>query len=111
MKNPCAKNPCAMKNPCAKNPCAMKKMKNPCASNPCAAKMGDPKLAKMVTRPEGSKPYRGSKSKLEKMGANLWSDSSLSTNGLSCSTCHRILVPVSPNPIRIRWPWPISRRV
>ncbi|MEE8041386.1 MAG: hypothetical protein V3T15_01170 [Pseudomonadales bacterium] len=79
--NPCAKgmNPC---NPCgAKNPCGM--AMNPC--NPCGAmKMS----ASEVTRPVGSQRYRGKRSGLVKQGKELWNDSSLSTNGLTCNNCH-----------------------
>ncbi|MEW5709293.1 MAG: cytochrome C peroxidase [Pseudomonadota bacterium] len=84
-RNPCAPkaNPCAGKNPCAaRNPCAAK---NPCAArNPCAAKI-DPKL---VTRPKNYKPYKGDKKELVSYGEKLWNDPKLSTNGLSCNTCH-----------------------
>jgi hypothetical protein len=87
-QNPCAakKNPCAAKaNPCAakKNPCAAK---NPCAgNNPCAAGGVDPKL---VTRPKGSKPYSAKNAELVATGEQMWNDKKLSTNGLSCGTCH-----------------------
>ncbi len=86
--NPC--NPCGAKhemgmnpcNPCgAKNPCGM--AMNPC--NPCGAmKMS----ASEVTRPVGSQRYRGKRSRLVKQGKELWNDSSLSTNGLTCNNCH-----------------------
>ena len=82
-KNPC--NPCAMKhkNPC--NPCAGK---NPCAANPCAKKTGQVD-AKLITRPAGTKLYsRMSRAKLVKKGEKLFKDTSLSTNGMSCNTCH-----------------------
>lgn len=86
--NPCAAkkaaspcNPCAAKNPCgAKNPC------NPC--NPCGA--GDlpvPKASE-VTRPAGAKPFAGDKSSLVALGTKLYSDTSLSTNKMSCNSCH-----------------------
>lgn len=85
--NPCSikHNPCGMKkhNPC--NPCG-KKAANPC--NPCAGKAAriDPKL---ITRPAGAKIYAGlSRSKLVKQGRKLFSDASLSSNGLSCNSCH-----------------------
>ncbi len=71
--NPC--NPCAAKNPC--NPCAAK---NPC--NPCAARAGvDPRR---VTRPAGMQMAVGSTVD----GKKLWNSTKLSTNGLSCATCH-----------------------
>lgn len=86
--NPCAKgmnpcNPCGAKNPCgmAMNPCGM--AMNPC--NPCGAmKMS----ASKVTRPVGSQRYHGKRSRLVKQGKELWNDSSLSTNGLTCNNCH-----------------------
>lgn len=66
-----AANPCAMKNPCAaKNPCAMKS------------------AAEAVTRLAGYQPYRGKGEDLVAEGGRLFKDSSLSTNGMSCSTCH-----------------------
>ena len=67
-------NPCAAKNPCsAKNPCA------------AAAKV-DPKR---ITRPAGTKLAVGKQSDLISEGERLWKDAKLSTNGLSCETCHR----------------------
>ncbi|MDZ4098108.1 MAG: cytochrome c peroxidase [Methylophilaceae bacterium] len=71
-------NPCAAKNPCAANPCA---------ANPCAAgERVDPKL---VTRPKGSKPYKGNYQALVKEGEKLWNSTKLSANGaMSCATCH-----------------------
>ena len=75
-----AQNPCAAKNPCAaRNPCA--------AQNPCAAKGGVD--AKLVTRPKGTKPYSAPKAELVGEGKRLWSDTRLSTNGMSCNTCHQ----------------------
>lgn len=97
-KNPCAaKNPSAVKNPCAaKNPCSVKASpcgpcgaRNPCAANPCAARLSSAALRNQVVRPQGTKLYtKGSSKDLVKAGEKLWNDSSLSTNGLSCSTCH-----------------------
>ena len=82
--NPC--NPCAAK---AKNPCAAK-AKNPCAAkakNPCAAGAAiDPKT---ITRPAGYKPHKGDAAALLKEGEKLWNDPKLSTNGMSCNTCHQ----------------------
>ncbi len=95
-KNPC--NPC---NPCAAktkmmNPCAAKnkkKMMNPC--NPCAAKVNpcnpcgaagvDPKL---VVRPKGTMLYQGDQGSLVAEGKKLFMDTSLSSNGLACQSCH-----------------------
>lgn len=65
----------AAANPCAKNPCA--KPMNPCAAKPAL----DPKL---ITRPAGYKPMAGD----AKLGEKLWNDKKLSTNGMSCNTCH-----------------------
>ena len=80
--NPC--NPCAAKT---KNPCGAK-AKNPCAAkNPCGAGAKiDPKA---ITRPAGYKSYKGDQAALLKEGKALWSDTKLSTNGLSCNTCHQ----------------------
>lgn len=84
-KNPCAANPCAAKNPCAAtNPCAAK---NPCAAaNPCAG--ANPSKAKAIARPAGYTPYRGSHKDLAAMGEKLFNDTSLSSNGMSCNSCH-----------------------
>lgn len=82
--NPCA----AAANPCAgtsTNPCAVT---NPCAAaNPCAGARAqvDPNR---VTRPEGTEPYRAARAELIAQGGELWKDTNLSTNGLSCNTCH-----------------------
>lgn len=57
---------------------------NPCAKpvNPCAAKTGiDPK---QVTRPADYQPQAGD----PKLGEQLWMDTKLSTNGMSCNSCH-----------------------
>jgi len=88
-------NPCGMKhsNPC--NPCGMKHA-NPCSMkqhNPCGMKHSNPCVqgvsAMQITRPAGSKLYSGvSRSTLVKEGKYLFSDSALSSNGLSCATCH-----------------------
>jgi len=81
-----AQNPCAAKrNPCAAkaNPCAAR---NPCAAkNPCAAGVD----RKLVTRPKGTKPYSAPRAQLVSAGKQLWSDTKLSTNGMSCNTCHQ----------------------
>lgn len=80
-----AANPCKPYAPKTRNPCAAK---NPCATkNPCAASDRiDPKL---VTRPGDYRPYAGKASDLSNEGKRLWSDASLSTNGLSCNSCHQ----------------------
>jgi cytochrome c len=66
----------------------MKKM-NPCAAkaaNPCAASGHvDPAL---ITRPADYRPYQGKQAALVKEGKKLFSDTKLSSNGMSCSTCH-----------------------
>lgn len=87
--NPCAANPCAAKNPCAANPCGAKNpcAANPCAANPCAAAAGVD--SKLVTRPTNIKPWSGSDAELAVLGKKLWSDTSVSSNGLSCNTCHQ----------------------
>jgi len=91
--NPCAPhsstsrmNPCAAHNPCAaKNPCRMKH--NPCAmKNPCAAGWIDPKL---VTQPSNYRPYKGNHKDLVAYGEELFQDTKLSTNGMSCQSCHQ----------------------
>jgi len=75
--NPCGANPC---NPC--NPCGAKGT-NPC--NPCGASGGvDP--AKF-TSPEGLR-MGGDRERLIAEGEKLWNDTSLSTNGAACATCH-----------------------
>lgn len=53
------------------------------AGNPCAAgKAGiDPQT---ITRPAGYQPPAGD----AKLGAKLWNDARLSTNGMACNTCH-----------------------
>lgn len=81
---PKAASPCTAKgNPCAAvNPCAAKA--NPCAAaaaDPCAAKA----LAAKVTRPEGRMLQVGDTAR----GEALYADASLSTNGLSCLSCHQ----------------------
>jgi len=98
-QNPCAvrRNPCSAKsaNPCATrkaNPCAAKKAnpcaaKSPCAAkNPCAAGSGIDR--KLVTRPKGTKLATGNPAEMLKLGEALWNDTKLSTNNLSCNTCH-----------------------
>ena len=91
VKNPCAaKNPCATANPCAvKNPCASK---NPCAAaNPCAASAKNPCAVK---RPADYTPgYREDGDNPEALiaqGKALFQDTSLSTNGMACASCHGV---------------------
>lgn len=78
----------AKSNPCAtKNPCAMQKC-NPCAaSGKCGAK-ANPCAAKRVTRPADYQPYTGDHAELAKLGEQLFNDPNLSSNGLSCASCH-----------------------
>ncbi|HEC14015.1 MAG TPA: hypothetical protein ENI80_12355 [Acidiferrobacteraceae bacterium] len=51
-----------------------------------AAHKVDPKL---VTRPAGTKLKAGKSADLVKEGKQLWNDKKLSTNGLSCNSCHK----------------------
>mgnify|MGYP005619207551 CR=1 FL=1 len=44
--------------------------------------------AEQVTRPAGSKPYQGRVEELLQFGETLFKDTRLSTNGLSCNSCH-----------------------
>ncbi|MDT8364013.1 MAG: cytochrome c peroxidase [Nitrosomonas sp.] len=71
--NPC--NPCAAKNPCA-------------ARNPCAAGGRiDPRL---ITRPEGTRPYQGDRLALLTEGKALWNNKKISdSRSVSCATCHK----------------------
>ena len=68
-----AQNPCAPKNPCA--------AKNTCAPAPKV----DPKL---VTRPAGTQLAGGHQADLVAFGKQLFSDTKLSSNGMSCASCH-----------------------
>ncbi|HRK57741.1 MAG TPA: hypothetical protein PLQ67_09495, partial [Burkholderiaceae bacterium] len=98
--NPCvAKNPCAAKHPCAgkggcgaKHPCAAKNpcaSRNPCAaSNPCAAAKLNPCVLKAIQRPAHYRPYQGQQADLVAEGKALFADTKLSSNGLSCQSCH-----------------------
>jgi len=45
-------------------------------------------LKKAVRRPEGYTPYQGDVAELRALGEKLFNDTSLSSNGLSCATCH-----------------------
>jgi cytochrome c len=55
--------------------------------NPCAAASAQVDPSK-VTRPEGTELFRAARSELVTLGSALWKDATLSSNGLSCSTCH-----------------------
>tara|TARA_R100000687_G_C6404699_1_gene143562 strand:- start:184 stop:771 length:588 start_codon:yes stop_codon:yes gene_type:complete len=46
------------------------------------------KLKKAVRRPEGYTPYQGNVADLRAKGEKLFNDTSLSSNGLACATCH-----------------------
>jgi len=70
-------NPCAMPNPCA--------MKNPCAAK---VKHFDIDATK-VLRPAGTRLAAGNHNELVKEGKVLWNDTKLSSNGMSCNTCHQ----------------------
>ena len=45
-------------------------------------------LKDAVSRPEGYTPYQGNVAKLVAQGEKLFNDKTLSSNGLSCATCH-----------------------
>jgi cytochrome c peroxidase len=85
-------NPCAAKslNPCAakKNPCAGKNVCNPCAGkNPCGA-AGAAVNPCRFKQPKSSKMGGGDEAALLERGEALWKDTSLSSNGVACATCH-----------------------
>jgi len=92
--NPCS--PCAAKkaaSPC--NPCAARRARSPC--NPCAAKnpcnpcsaAGLPApTASDLARPAGVKRFRANREALVRLGEKLYGDTSLSTNEMSCNSCH-----------------------
>lgn len=74
-------------NPCA-GKCAPRSI-NPCAAqSPCAAKM-NPCAIQSVKRPANYQPYQGSQAGLKAYGAKLYKDTKLSSNSLSCETCHQ----------------------
>jgi cytochrome c len=55
--------------------------------NPCAA--GEQMDSRLFKRPENYRPYRkASRSELIALGEKLFNDTTLSTNGLSCNSCH-----------------------
>lgn len=82
-KNPCGKNPCA-KNACSKNPC----MTNPCAKNACSKNpcMKNP-CKKMPSKELRNKHFKNEKQAI-KYGKKLWKSTKLSSNNLSCNSCH-----------------------
>ena len=80
-----AANPCAPK---AANPCAPKAA-NPCApkaANPCAGKPGLD--SKLFLRPKGTNLAGGNRAQLVKQGEALFKSTKLSTNDMSCQSCH-----------------------
>ncbi|HHB92037.1 MAG TPA: hypothetical protein ENK59_02345 [Thioploca sp.] len=92
--NPC--NPCSTKNPCSAthNTCNPLATKNPCSTthntcNPCAAKNPCSSSSKIIIRPTGTKLMTGNKAELLAEGKKMWADTSLSTNGMACQTCHQ----------------------
>ncbi|MBI4984494.1 MAG: hypothetical protein HZC24_03895 [Rhodocyclales bacterium] len=59
-----------------------------CAGNPAFA-AGKPEIdPAAITRPPGYRPYAGDARELAVLGDKLWNDTRLSTNGMSCNTCH-----------------------
>ncbi len=46
------------------------------------------RLKKAVRRPQGYTPYQGDVAQLRVRGEELFNDTSLSSNGLACATCH-----------------------
>jgi len=62
---------------------------NPCAaSNPCVAKSNRIGAAAVI-RPAGTHLANGKHGEQVKEGEVLWNDTKLSSNGLSCNTCHQ----------------------
>jgi cytochrome c len=71
----------------AANPCAPKAA-NPCA--PKAATAGKPAIApKLLSRPNGTRPFQGDHAQLVKQGEKLFKSTKLSTNEMSCQSCHQ----------------------
>ncbi len=64
------------------------------AANPCAPKAGTARPAKpeldrnLILRPKGTKLLQGDIAQLVKQGEVLFKSTKLSTNGLSCQSCH-----------------------
>jgi cytochrome c len=79
-----AANPCAAK---PANPCAPKAA-NPCSPGQAAGDASAEVDPKLVLRPKGSKLQGGNSAQLAKEGKALFNDPKLSTNGMSCATCH-----------------------
>ena len=79
--NPC--NPCAAKNPC--NPCAANAC-NPC--NPCNPCSAVAIRASDFIRPSSAIFDLSVATSMAGKGEQLWNDTSLSTNGLACASCH-----------------------
>jgi hypothetical protein len=46
------------------------------------------RLKEAVSRPQGYTPYQGNVANLAAQGEKLFNDTTLSSNGLSCATCH-----------------------
>ncbi len=120
--NPCAAvDPCAAANPCAAvDPCAAA---NPCAAvdpcaaaNPCAAMApcgpcgpAPQYTAEDITEPADVNLFSGDRAELERKGEALWNDPTLSTNNMSCQTCHTELAALNetfaePYPHRVAMP-------
>lgn len=73
----------AIATPCRANPCAPRSSR----MNPCAAAMAKMEV-KDVMRPKNYRPYKGNNKELVAYGKQLFSDPRLSSNGMSCNTCH-----------------------
>ena len=64
------------------------------AANPCAPKAGSASPSKpeldrtLISRPKGTKLFQGDLEQLVKQGEALFKSTKLSTNGLSCQSCH-----------------------
>jgi hypothetical protein len=88
--NPCAAkkgcNPCAAK---ASNPCAAKRGCNPCGAKGCNPGGGAKIKASAFKRPNGVAVAPSGNATLLAEGRALWNSTLLSSNGLSCQTCHQ----------------------
>jgi cytochrome c len=51
--------------------------------------MADKVDTRLVLRPKPYRPYRGKSAELIAYGEKLFADTSLSSNGMSCNTCHQ----------------------
>ncbi|OFX09169.1 MAG: hypothetical protein A2516_10995 [Alphaproteobacteria bacterium RIFOXYD12_FULL_60_8] len=58
------------------------------AANPCAGAEQPGVDPSLVTRPEGTELAKGDPAAQIKLGESLFKDTSLSSNGFSCDTCH-----------------------